>query len=101
MIHPKDPNVIAHTALVNTTLFIAALPNLTPIASAPNPAAISSYVTEPIRDNLIHESGPPIVTIKDTIPASITIEGPIDDIALLLMADFICSSVIPISLPVL
>ena len=43
--------------------------------------------------------GPPTDTNNDSIPLRITMDGPMDVMALLFMAPFICDSVSPISFP--
>lgn len=46
----------------------------------------------PMKDNRVHEMGPPKETSKAIIALSTTREGPSAVMALLLMASFICSA---------
>ena len=81
--------------MVSASFVIGSVPNVTPTADVPSPAAIDSNITEPIIESRIQPTGPPTVTKSDNIPLSTTIDGPIEVTALLLIALFICVFVSP------
>ena len=91
---------MVHTALAKASPVMGSLPRVTPTACVPKPAAIISYMADPMKDNRVHEMGPPKQTSKAIIALSTTREGPSAVMTLLLMASFICSRVRPISRPV-
>ena len=99
MIHPIDPRIMVHTAISSASGVSVSAPSCTPTDAVPKPAAIDSNITEPIRESLIHAIGPPTVIRRESIPLKITIDGPMEVIALLLIAFFICFSVSPIFFP--
>ena len=85
-----DPIIIVQIAIVNASEVILSTPKSTPTALVPILAAVDSNITEPIKDKRIQATGPPTVINKDNIPDKTTIEGPIEVMAALRMASFIC-----------
>ena len=92
---------MVQTAMPSASSVIASVPNVTPTAEVPRPAAMDSNITEPIMERRIHPTGPPTVTNSESIPLSTTIDGPIEVTALLFIAFFILSSVSPTFFPAL
>lgn len=83
-IQPSAPRIMVHTALAKAMPVMGSLPRVTPTACVPKPAAIISYMAEPMNDSRIHAMGPPRETSRAIIALSTTREGPKAVMALLL-----------------
>ena len=59
VIQPSAPWGMDHTALAKASPVMGSLPRVTPTACVPKPDTIISYMADPMKDNRIHEMGPP------------------------------------------
>src|SRR5699024_6183163 len=90
---------ITYTALAKASNVMSEVPSVDPAAVAALSAAGNSYITEPIYESLIQDTGPPTDLNKPTIPITITTDGPNEAKNALFAPIFIFSSEIPILLP--
>lgn len=100
MIQPIEPVIIVQSAFEKAVMVMGSMFILTPVASVPIAAAISSNMTDPMYDKRIQAMGAPTATSSARSPDKMTTDGPKDAMKLLRMAAFNCSCFSPILRPV-